>query len=106
MSPKPKKIRTPIKFKTSKGGGGMKKDTKPQDDQKRTKLFGSSNGLKFKKILKQFKDGEDTNGRVHFSTEPNTIFTSSNKHMASSRGNFIEPDKLVLNNLVIILKPP
>ena len=56
----------------------------PQDDQRKLNFFGSSNGLKFKKILQQFKDGEDTSGRIQLSMEPNLKSTSSNKHVASN----------------------
>ena len=62
MCLKPKKLRTPMKSKIPKGGGGLKKDNKPQDDQREFKLFRSSNGLKFfknsSKILQKFKDGD------------------------------------------------
>ena len=88
--PKAKKIQTPMKSKKIKGGGGLKKDT-PQDDQRKFNFFGSSNGPKFKKILQQFKDGEEKNGRTQLSMEPDMKFTSSKKQVASSSENQTRP---------------
>ena len=60
----------------------------PKDDQREFKLFRSSNGLKFEKILKKFKDGD---GSLTISMEPNMNFTSSNKQVASSSANQTSP---------------
>ena len=79
-----------MKSKNIKGRGGLKKES-PQDDQRKLNFFGSSHGPKFKKILQQFKDGEEKNGRTQLSMEPDMKFTSSKKQVASSSENQTRP---------------